>query len=254
MEFPGQSVLDSGRRLFRLPPRSGRVELLDDVGFDAEELAGNFRDIERVNRLLGGISAILRHLPRLVVNHSGSEPLSVLDLATGSADIPVAISRWAKRRGLPMTITASDYAPDILALARHKVSDHPEITLSQYDARSVPLPDKHFDVVICSLSLHHFSPDDAILVLGEMDRLARCGFILNDLRRSRVGYSAAWIAALLTTHNRLTRHDAPLSVLRAYTPPELDGLLRRAGIVDATISTHPWFRMAAVRELRRPSD
>jgi hypothetical protein len=39
-------------------------------------------------------------------------------------------------------------------------------------------------------------------------------------------------------------------VLRAYTPAELATLLRRADIRDATITTHPWFRMAAVRMVR----
>src|SRR5699024_10107521 len=104
---------------------------------------------------------------------------------------------------------------------------------------------------LCSLSLHHFPPDDAVRVLAEMDRIARTGLILNDLRRDRLGYAAAWLAARLTTRNRLTRHDAPLSVLRAYTPGELAGLLRQAGTDSAVISTHAWFRMAAVTHERR---
>jgi hypothetical protein len=79
-----------------------------------------------------------------------------------------------------------------------------------------------------------------------MDRLGRRGFILNDIRRGLPGFAAAWVSSRLGTRNRLTRHDAPLSVLRAYTPDELHELLDRAGIDNATITTHPWFRMAAV--------
>jgi len=250
MTFLSQTVRGSGKQLLSIPQRSDRAELLDDDVFDTGELAGNFRDIERVNQLLGGTSVILRHLPRLLPSQPTNEPVTVLDLASGSGDIPMAISRWAKRQGLAMTIVASDNSPHVLALARKHVVDYPVVTIERYDARSVPLPDKQFDIVLCSLSLHHFSPDDAVRVIREMDRLARRGFILNDLRRGRVGFAAAWIASRLTTRNRLTRHDAPLSVLRAYTAVELDGLLRRAGIVDATITDHPWFRMAAVRELR----
>jgi len=217
---------------------------------DPEELAGNFRDIQRVNRLLGGSSMILRHVPTLLSTTSATEPVTILDLATGSGDIPLAISQWARRRNLPLRIVASDVSPAILELARKQTSGDPAITIAEYDARSVPLPDKAFDIVLCSLSLHHFSADNAIRVLRQMDRLARRGFILNDLRRGRIGYAAAWIASRLTTRNRLTRNDAPLSVLRAYTPAELGDLLRRAGIDDATISTHPWFRMAAVKQER----
>ena len=232
--------------------RSNRTELLDESVLDPDELAVNLRDIRRVNRLLGGTATVLRHLPGLVdLAQEHGKPVSILDLATGSADIPISIARWAKSNNRAVTIVASDSSEEILTLAREYAAGHPEISLAQYDALAVPLPDKQVDVVLCSLSLHHFGPDGAVQVLREMDRLARVGFILNDLRRGRLGYAAAWVAAHLTTRNRLTRHDAPLSVRRAYTPLELDGLLRRAGIYDATISTHAWFRMAAVKECRR---
>ena len=87
-------------------------------------------------------------------------------------------------------------------------------------------------------------------MLREMERLSRTGFILNDIRRDAVGYVAAWIASRVATRNRLTRHDMPLSVLRAYTPDELRALLRQAGIRDASVTTHPLFRMAAVHRQR----
>jgi ubiquinone/menaquinone biosynthesis C-methylase UbiE len=217
---------------------------------DTAELADNFRDIQRVNQLLGGTSVILRHLPPLLPAPGSGESITILDLATGCGDIPIAISRWAKRRNQPVRIVASDVSPPILELARKHTAGIPDIAVERYDARSVPLPAASFDVVLCSLSLHHFSPEDAVQVLHEMDRLARSGFILNDLHRSRLGFGAAWIASRLTTRNRLTRNDAPLSVRRAYTPAELDRLLRRAGIDNATITTHLWFRMAAVRNCR----
>ncbi|MGI8406753.1 MAG: methyltransferase domain-containing protein [Thermomicrobiales bacterium] len=241
-----QSIRDLGQRLFSAPPRCTEQELLDAESHDPNELAANFRDIQRVNQLLGGTSTILRHLPDLIANLPPEQPITILDLATGAADIPLTISKWGTKCDLDLHIVASDYAGDILALAQTQLAGHRAISFARYDARDVSLPDNAFDIVLCSLSLHHFQPDDAVQVLREMDRLARTGFILNDLRRSRLGYAAAWIAAHLTTRNRLTRNDAPLSVLRAYTPAELSDLLHRAGIHHATISTNPWFRMAAV--------
>ncbi|MFL5759967.1 MAG: methyltransferase domain-containing protein [Thermomicrobiales bacterium] len=235
-----------GRRLI-MPPRSAEAELLDEIAHDPAELAENLRDIRRVNHLLGGTAIVLRHLPRLLAAMPSGRAVTILDLATGSADIPVAVCRWARDRNLGVTIVASDCADAILAVAQEQIAGFPEITLAGHDARAVPLPDKHVDIVLCSLALHHFSPDDAVRVLGEMARLARVGFILNDLRRGRLGYAAAWLASRLTTRNRLTRNDAPLSILRAYTPAELADLLHRAGIEHATISRHRWFRMAAVK-------
>ena len=219
-----------------------------DLGdYDAGELAANLRDIRRVNRLLGGTKTVVRYLPGLVRGLPADRPITLLDLATGSADIPVAISRWARRNGRRFEITASDSSDDMLTIADAHVAGDPAITLARHDARAVQLPDKAFDLVVCSLSLHHFPPDEAVDVLREMERLARIGLIVNDLRRGHVGFAAAWVASRLTTRNRLTRNDAPLSVRRAYTPSELADLLRRAGIAGATVSTHPWFRMAAVK-------
>ena len=220
MLHPQQSVRRSGIPWVTPLPRSEQPELLDDTTHDPAELAANFRDIRRVNAMLGGTSLVLRHLPRLISTRPPEAPITILDLATGCADIPVAIARWADRR----TGRLRSWPPTsrrTSALAGRAVAGSPHITLAQYDARNVPLPARSFDIVTCSLSLHHFTPDDAVRVLGEMNRLARRGCILNDLRRGRLGYIAAWVAAHLTTRNRLTRNDAPLSVRRAYTPSEV---------------------------------
>lgn len=233
----------------RLRPlqRREESELLDDQDHDPAELAANFRDIRRVNRLLGGVTTTLRHLPRLLAAVPNNRPATILDLATGSGDIPLAIWRWARKHGRSVEIVASDVDDAVLDLARKHTGAPPEITFARHDARDVPLPDHSVDIALCALSLHHFAPDDAVRVLREMDRVSRHGFILNDLRRGRLGYAAAWGAARLTTRNRLTRNDAPLSVLRAYTPSELDALLHHAGVEGTVISTHPWFRVAAVK-------
>jgi ubiquinone/menaquinone biosynthesis C-methylase UbiE len=235
------------QHVLRSMPRSEELELLDGGGREPAELAENFRDIRRVNSLLGGTATILRLLPDLLAITPLDRPVTMLDLGSGCADIPLAIARWAEHRGIPVDIVASDAADDVLALAQEEIGSRGDISLARYDARAVPLPDDSFDIVLCSMTLHHFPPDDAMQILREMDRLARSGFILNDLRRSRLGYVAAWVAARITTRNRLTRNDAPLSVRRAYTPRELSDLLQDAGIEHATVITRPWFRMAALK-------
>ena len=227
-------------------PRREEPELLDSPGWDPALLRANLRDIRRVNRLAGGSAAVLRHLPRLMAGLSADRDVRILDLATGSADIPLAIAGWSRRHGRRVSIVASDNSIEILAVAREQTAGNSAIAVQQFDARALPLPDRSFDVVLCSLALHHFTRPDAVALLREMHRVAAYGFILNDLVRGRLAYATAWLVAHLATRNPLTRHDAPLSVLRAFTPAELADLLGEAGIGGATIHRHPFFRMTAV--------
>jgi ubiquinone/menaquinone biosynthesis C-methylase UbiE len=249
-QAPQRVLLDSSTlRLLDsvLRRRSEAAELLDQEGHDPGDLAANLRDIRAVNRLAGGAATVLRHLPALAGRVPRGRPVELLDLATGSGDIPLAVHQWAARNGRSIRLTVSDLSPPILAAARRTLAGIPDVTFMACDARAVPLADGAFDIALCSLALHHFAPGDAVRVLREMNRLSRVGFIVNDIRRCVPGYLAAWAASRVATRNRLTRHDMPLSVRRAYTPRELRGLLLEAGIGDAKVTTHPLFRMAGVR-------
>ena len=132
----------------------------------------------------------------------------------------------------------------MLSIARAAVEGNSAIKLERIDARELPYPDASFDIVTCSLALHHFSDEDAMVVLRQMQRVARVALIVNDLRRSVIGYIAARAYGLLLTHNRLTRNDAPLSVLRSFTPAELTTLAQQAGIVPAIIERQPGWRLS----------
>lgn len=210
--------------------RTQQMELLDRLGdaAHATELAGNLRDIRRANRWLGGTRAVLSALAPLLAAHDRAEPVTILDVATGSADIPVAVSEWAERDGRDVRIVASDLQPAVLAVAR--AAERPErIFIQRADARDLPFPDRAFDIVTLSLALHHFDQRDAPRVLQEMSRVGRRALIVNDLERSRPGLAGAWLFGHLATTNRMTRNDAPLSVRRAYTRAEALALAHTAG-------------------------
>jgi SAM-dependent methyltransferase len=242
------------RTFWSMPSRTEGDELLDEAGHDPAELAASLHDVRRINLLFGGLSTVRSQLPRLLAATSLERPVTILDLATGSADIPCHVIRWARDQGREVEITATDFSADILAIAARRVAAYPNIQLLRCDAREVPFADASFDIVLCSLALHHFPPPDAVRVLAEMDRVSRVGFIVNDLARGRPGYIGARLVARLATRNRITRHDAPLSALRAYTPAELRTLLDAAGVTDVEIRRCRWFRMAATQIKPNPPD
>jgi ubiquinone/menaquinone biosynthesis C-methylase UbiE len=224
--------------------RTEEAELLDGLDWSPAELAQNFRDIERVNRLLGGIHLTVGALARQAEPIDGSQDLSVLDVGTGSADIPVGIVQWARRSRRRVSITAVDSREEILDLARDRVAPYPQIRLVKATAPGLPFPDSSFDVATCSLVAHHLGPDSLLQLMREMSRVARHAIIVNDLVRNRAGYEVARILGFLTTRNRLTRNDGPLSIRKSYTVDELCAISEDAGIRVASIEQFALYRVA----------
>jgi SAM-dependent methyltransferase len=236
-------------RLFPTPRYQDERELLDDLeGISGDALESTLRDIRRANIFGLGTWVIEHHLARLLGDLSPGQPVRLLDLATGSADIPEQVCRWATRRGIDLSVVATDISEPILRVARRRINKAgfaDKVSFVLCDAVQPPFADGAFDVVTCSLAFHHFNLQQAQTALSQMSRLARRAFIVNDIYRSHGAWLMARFLAHSTTLNSLTRHDGPASVLRAFTPAEMVRLLKNAR-VDAGIYTHPFWRMAIV--------
>jgi ubiquinone/menaquinone biosynthesis C-methylase UbiE len=230
-----------------LPRLEGVGELIDQPGIAPEELVANLRDLERVNRWFGGTRLILRTLASMLRRVPAGE-VRILDVATGGADIPVAVVRWARRQGRRIRIVGVDGNPQVLRASAARIRDYPEIRLETADALALPYPPGSFDVVLCSLALHHFTYPQGVALLRALDRIGRWGFIVNDLLRSRHAYLLTWLAMRLCCGSRLACHDGPLSIRRAYTRAELRAMVEEARVDGVHLHAHPFFRVALVKE------
>lgn len=226
-------------------------ELLDVPGAEPEaDLRHSLRDIRLANLIGQGTAVVLHYLGALTRDWPAGRPLTVLDIATGSGDIPLAVCRWARRRGIAVQILATDISPEVIAAARTVVKDEPQITLEVLDARALPFPAASFDIVTCSLALHHLERPDAVAVIRQMARVARVGFIVNDIERCWPAYVAVHLLVSTPITNRLTRHDGPASVKRAYTAHELAAMAADAGVRGAHVFRHVFWRQALVGRRR----
>ena len=229
---------------FFFPPRNLRDELLDLDEASYEEVRDSLRDVKTVNRYLSGYRVLLHHIKKLLKRHREDRPFTVLDAATGSADQPIAFAKVARTMGIPVRIIAIDINAKMLKMAKEETSEYPEIHLVQSDILSLPFKDEEFDLAINNLSLHHFSWNNSITIIRAIYKSARLGFLINDLHRSRVAYMAIFLLTRIFTRNRLTRYDAPVSVMNAFTPSEFRELARQAEIETFEIHRHFPYRIA----------
>jgi 2-polyprenyl-3-methyl-5-hydroxy-6-metoxy-1,4-benzoquinol methylase len=237
----GSSARRFGRNMGIVPPlprAEHAVEMLDRPAPFAE-LAQSLADIARLNALFGGRHITLTHVKRLLAGAPRDRAITVLDVGTGGADTPRALARWARHAGRRLRILALDRDPAMLAFARHACASYPEIVLLQGDALALPVRPDSVDIVISALTLHHLEPAAAVRYLAEMDATARTGLVVNDLMRSRTAYVVVWLATRALTRNRMSRHDGPLSVLRAYTSDEVHALCEKAGLFAVRVHRYP---------------
>jgi len=225
-------------------------EMMDRPGNDPAMLRDDLRNLRIINKFFGGLRAIETSILPILRNIDSGSSVEILDLATGSADQPIHVMKLARKLKREIRITAIDKNPLMISEAAERVRSYPEISLMERDILDLPFAEKSFDIVLCSLALHHFSRSDAVKILKEMNRLSRHAFVVNDLNRTRRGAFTTWLYTHLTSLNPITLNDSYLSVLRAFTRDELESMAFEAGLKNFTIKTRPFFRLILVGKNR----
>ncbi len=214
--------------------RRVRPELLDSDAGTPAEVARALGDLVAINRRFGGIRTMRRLVARVAAG--GARRLSLLDVGAGSGDVPAAVAAALARSGVRLDVTLCDRAATHLPRTARRVIGN---------GVALPFRDTSFDLVTCSLFLHHLEPVEIGHFLRESLRVARRALLINDLRRSWAHLGVVHLGAPLFKSS-ITRHDARVSVRRAYTPRELAAMLRAAGVQHFEIQRRYLYRMGAV--------
>jgi 2-polyprenyl-3-methyl-5-hydroxy-6-metoxy-1,4-benzoquinol methylase len=217
--------------------RHKQPERMDQPGLAAEDHARALAGLARLNWLSGSSRILWRPLLELVES-SSEQPVRVLDVACGGGDVSIAVARRFFRRGHVVKFAGCDFSETAIAVASAKAR---ELGLNLEFFRADVLNDElpgGYDAIMCSLFLHHLSEADAVTLLRRMGQAAKRLVLVNDLVRSRRGYSLAWWASRLLTGSPIVRFDGPVSVEGAFTPAEALELAARAGLSGAKVSRH----------------
>ncbi len=234
----------------KLPDFSSRVlrpELIDAGNMPDEEVRRNLLDIRRINRIFGSQKLLLEVLEGQVSRHQLTR-FSVLDIASGSCDLPFAILRWAQQQGLEAEVFALEYWHRYLALFRDELAAYPKLHPFSADAFHAPVPDRAFDFVTCSHFLHHLPEDQAVELLRMMSRWARRALIVSDLERHPVPYYFFRLFNPFFTTCAMSRIDGLVSFEQAFRKQELLQTASRAGLRNCMIQRRWPYRLLLVAE------
>lgn len=208
------------------------------------------RELCLVNRWLGGLPAALREIQsqvqRISKEKRDSRKIRIVDLGSGSADIPLALVAWAKKKGYPLQVLAVDRSSSVCKIAQHHTRHCPDITVLQGDAQQSFLKENGCDLVICSAFLHHFTDQEISGLLRDWASKSRAGIVVSDFHRHPLAYYGIVCLTRLLSRSRVIRHDGPLSVLKGFRKKELLAILERAGIRGARLKWRWAFRWVVV--------
>jgi len=227
--------------------RTVATELLDSDLGTPEEIEASLADLRRINRYFGGVATacsmlqrVLEHKSQLLDSPDDGRCFLLLDVGSGAGYVPLAVAHQLRTQAVKLRLVLVDRSSR--HLPRSSCSSAVSVAA---DALALPFGDRCVDVVSCALFAHHLEPDEIVCFVNEALRVARSAVLINDLRRSWLHLAAVY-AGFPLYRSRLTRHDAPASVRRAYTPDELEAILKRTRAHRIEIRNHYFFRMGAI--------
>ena len=201
------------------------LEMMDRPQPVSAELDRDLERLRQLNRWFGSHRLVLNFMRRWIKPHSRTR---IVDLATGSGDIPRLIANYARGIRAQVEIEALDRQSATLEIARKLSSSYPEISYREANIlewNSV----EAYDIALCTLALHHFSDEDAVRVLRQCRQLSRRFVLVSDLRRGVFLRTGVYLLTAMIFREPMTRHDARLSAVRAFSFSEMRNLALRAG-------------------------
>ncbi len=236
---------------FGLAQRQHGTEVMDDPSLDTGPHFQALQGLARINRWSGSAKIVWDPIAALA-RRTGQHSLRVLDIATGAGDIPILLSQMARQAGLSLQIEGCDKSPQAIAYAR-KRAEHATATghcsppLQQWrETYDVPVRfftqdviggemPSGYDILVCSLFLHHLENQEALHLLRSMAKAAGQMILVNDLLRCTRGLALAYLGTRILSRSWVVHTDGVLSVRAAFNMQEVRALAQQAGLKDACV-------------------
>ena len=209
---------------------------MDEPDIDPRLHLDALRGLERINAVSATVPVIWAPIATLWRRQRTG--LSLLDVACGAGDVAIGVARRAQREGVKLVVEGCDISPTAIAHARSRAGKaDTDVRFFEHDVMSGTVG-RTYDVVTCSLFLHHLDELAALRLLRMLDATARSLVIVSDLDRSRLGLLLTWLGTRLLTRSPVVHVDSLRSVRAAFTRDEAAALATRAGLSSWRLTMH----------------
>ena len=222
--------------------RSNEDEIMDDFGLSPDELHPVLKELDVINRLLGGFSVYYDAFKTLKIESDDA----IADWGCGGGDTFKVLQKHFEKQNIKPQYIGVDATPATLAYAKKQFENHDKVSFVLADVLKEHFKENEFDFVISSLFTHHFEDEIWVNLIQKMMFSAKKAVVINDLHRHPLAYYSIALLTTLFSKSPMVKHDSKVSVLRSFRKKELENLLEKAGAKDYTIKWMWAFRWQVI--------
>ena len=223
---------------------------MDDPGLDQGVLTEVFEDIDRANSLLGGNNITISAVNNIIRDYPDRE-LTLLDVGCGGGAMLRTLARYGRKNDYKMRLIGIDLSEQALAIAREQSKEYSEISYINQDILSLREGDFDCDILLCTLTMHHFHNEEIALFLKKFRVIANIAVVINDLQRSRWAHGFFKVFSAIFIRSEIAKHDGLVSIRSGFTLKELKKLALTLPGVQHSIKSKWAFRYAWVMRTDR---
>lgn len=227
--------------------RSNETELMDDLESSGEVIGQTLRELETINKWLGGNHVTINGLDMLMQKTKAeARNLTIVDLGCGGGDMLMLIADWARKRKQSIQLIGIDANPNIVDFARSNTAAYPEISYKAINIFSEEFSSLRYDIATSTLFTHHFKDEELTALFNTIKTQASVGMVINDLHRHWFAYHSIKLLTAAFSRSEMVRNDAAVSVLRSFHKKEIEEILRKSNISHYSIQWMWAFRWQIV--------
>lgn len=221
--------------------RTQEAEIMDDFSLQGEELREALDQIARINQLLGGNKVTLEGIKKVLPSNK-TETITIADIGCGNGDMLRMLSDFAQKNELDFKLIGIDANEFTINYAKKLSVAYPNIDYQCVDIFSEDFKTLKFDIIVCTLTLHHFTNEQILNIITTFRDNAKTGIIINDLHRSKLAYRLFELICFIFKLNRMSRQDGLVSILRGFKKNELEEFSKKLNLKNYNINWKWAFR------------